>query len=444
MNILKAMTAVVISTTIVLANIHTTKPSQKGFSTLLDNLNDEEIDQAILGKSFFRIPWVEAPSATTARDGLGPLFNANTCTSCHPNNAYTNVFTQDGQVNRSMVVRLSIPSNHSKEHQAFLETQGFVPDPMYGAQLSLNGTTDVPFEGKLKIAYTPKEVVYADGSKIELRVPVYSLTDLNYGNLHKDIRISVRKAPALVGLGLIEQISDEQILANTDPEDKNNDGIRGVPNYVYSIKDKKMVLGKLTYKGSAPTLKQQIASAFHNDMSLTTTYFPHDNCTNQQKECLNAKKARDAIDVPDDRVEAIDFYLKNLKLPVVENKNQEGKALFSQIGCASCHTPSFSLPNNQKAEVYSDFLLHDMGDELSDGRSEFNASKNQWRTTPLWGINSYKYTVGAQVEYLHDGRARSLEEAIVWHGGEALKAKESFLNLSQQQRDALIEFLGEL
>lgn len=444
MNILKAMTIVAVFATIVLANIQTTKPSQSGFSTLVNHLSDEETDQAILGKSFFRIPWVEAPSATTARDGLGPLFNANTCTSCHPNNAYTNVFTSDGQVNRSMVVRLSIPSNNSKEHQTYLHTQGFVPDFVYGSQLSINGTSDVPFEGKLQISYTPKEVTYADGTKIELRVPHYELTHLNYGNLHKDIRISVRKAPALVGLGIIEQISDEQILANADQDDKNNDGIRGVPNYVYSIKDKKMALGKLTYKASAPTLKQQIASAFHNDMSLTTTYFPQENCTSEQKECLNAKKARDAIDVPDDRLEAIDFYLKNLKVPVVENKNKEGKALFSQIGCASCHTPSFTLPNNQKAEVYSDFLLHDMGDELSDGRSEFNATKNQWRTTPLWGINSYKHTVGTQVEYLHDGRARSLEEAIVWHGGEALKAKESFMNLSKQQRDALIEFLGEL
>lgn len=444
MNILKAMTMVVVSTTIVLANIQTTKPSQSAFSTLVDNLSDEQTDQAILGKSFFRIPWVEAPSATTARDGLGPLFNANTCTSCHPNNAYTNVFNSNGEVNRSMVVRLSVPSNHSKEHETFLQTLGFIPDAIYGSQLSINGTTDVPFEGKLAITYSKKEVAYADGTTIELRVPQYELTHLNYGNLPKDIRISIRKAPALVGLGAIEQISEEQILANADPEDKNNDGIKGIPNYVYSVKDKKMVLGKLTYKGSAPTLKQQIASAFHNDMSLTTSYFPQENCTKQQKECLNAKKARDAIDIPDDRLDAIDFYLKNLKVPVVENKNQEGKALFSQIGCASCHTPSFTLPNNQKAEVYSDFLLHDMGEELSDGRSEFNASKNHWRTTPLWGINSYKHTVGTQVEYLHDGRARSLEEAIVWHGGEALKAKEHFLNLTKQQRDALIEFLGAL
>jgi CxxC motif-containing protein (DUF1111 family) len=444
MNLFKAMTIAVVSTAIALANIHTTKPSKAGFSTLVNHLNDEEIDQAILGKSFFRIPWVEAPSATTARDGLGPLFNANTCTSCHPNNAYTNVFTQNNEVHRAMVVRLSIPSNHSTQHKTYEIMQGFVPDPIYGAQLSINGTKDVPFEGKLHITYTPKQMNYPDGTKVFLRVPKYELVNLNYGNLHKDIRISVRKAPALVGLGLLEQLNEASILANVDEDDKNNDGIRGVPNYVYDIKKQTMVLGKYTYKASAPTLKQQIASAFHNDMSLTTTYFPHDNCTSTQQECLNAKKARDAIDVPDQRVDAIDFYLKNLKVPVSENKNQEGKALFTQIGCASCHIPSFTLNNNQKIEVFSDFLLHDMGEELSDGRSEFNATARQWRTTPLWGINSYKYTVGEDVEYLHDGRARSLEEAILWHGGEALNVRKRFMNLTVEQRNNLLEYLGEL
>jgi CxxC motif-containing protein (DUF1111 family) len=179
-------------------------------------------------------------------------------------------------------------------------------------------------------------------------------------------------------------------------------------------------------------------------MSLTTTYFPHDNCTSTQQECLNAKKARDAIDVPDQRVDAIDFYLKNLKVPVIENKNPKGKVLFSQIGCASCHTPSFTLNNNQKIEVFSDFLLHDMGEELSDGRSEFDATARHWRTTPLWGMNSYQHTVGTQVEYLHDGRARSLEEAILWHAGEALKARNTFMNLSKEERNNLIEYLGEL
>lgn len=444
MQIIKATAIVGLLTAMALANVQTIKPSSLALDTQMDNLSNEDVDTFILGKSFFRIPWVEAPSATTARDGLGPLFNANTCTSCHPNNAYTNVFTPDGQSNRSMVVRLSIPSTNSQEHQAYEHTMGFIPEPMYGAQLSVNGTVDVPFEGKLHITYTSKQMIYSDGTSVQLRVPKYELTNLNYGSLDSDVRISVRKAPALVGLGLLEQIEDSQILANEDPEDKNNDGIRGTANFVYSIKEKKMVLGKYTYKASAPTVKQQIASAFHNDMSLTTTYFPNDNCTDKQKECLNAKKARDSIDVPDERLSAIEFYLKHLKLPVIENKNQEGKLLFNQIGCASCHIPSYTLANKETIHVYGDFLLHDMGEELSDGRSEFKASAQQWRTTPLWGINSYKYAVNQEVEYLHDGRARTLEEAILWHGGEALNARKAFQGLTKQQRDDLIQFLGEL
>lgn len=444
MHIIKAMAIAGLLTAMALANVQTIKPSSVALTIHMDNLSDEEVDSVMLGKSFFRIPWVEAPSATTARDGLGPLFNANTCTSCHPNNAYTNVFTPDGQTNRSMVVRLSVPSNNSQTHQTYEHTLGFIPEPTYGAQLSVNGTVDVPFEGKLNITYTPKEITYADGTKVELRVPHYELTQLNYGNLDSAVRISVRKAPALVGLGLLEQIQDSQILAHEDPDDKNNDGIRGMANWVYSVKEQKMVLGKYTYKASAPTVKQQIASAFHNDMSLTTTYFPYENCTSSQKECLNAKKARDKIDVPDERLNAIEFYLKHLKLPVNENKNQEGKELFNKIGCASCHIPSYELANKETINVYSDFLLHDMGDELSDGRSEFKASSKHWRTTPLWGINSYKYAVNNDAEYLHDGRARNLEEAILWHGGEALKARKTFQSLTKQQRDDLIQFLGEL
>jgi CxxC motif-containing protein (DUF1111 family) len=444
MHIILAIAIVGVLSAMALANVQTIKPSSSAFETPMDNLSNEEIDTVMLGKSFFRIPWVEAPSATTARDGLGPLFNANTCTSCHPNNAYTNVLTSEKQSNRSMVVRLSIPSNHTQEHKTLKETMGFIPEPTYGAQLSVNGTVEVPFEGKLNITYTPKEMTYDDGTKIELRVPYYELAELNYGKLDSNVAISVRKAPALVGLGLIEQIPDSQILANEDFEDNNHDGIRGSANWVYSIKEKKMVLGKYTYKASAPTVKQQIASAFHNDMSLTTTYFPYENCTSTQKECLNAKKARDDIDVPDERLNAIDFYLTHLKLPVSNKKNQAGKELFTQIGCASCHIPSYTLPNNETIHVYSDFLLHDMGEELSDGRSEFKATATQWRTTPLWGINSYKYAVNNEAEYLHDGRARNLEEAILWHGGEALNVRKRFLGLTKQQRDDLLEFLGEL
>lgn len=408
-----------------------------------NNLSNEELDMFILGKSFFRIPWVEAPSATTARDGLGPLFNANTCTSCHPNNSQGSVYTKNGQISRSMVVRLSIPQNNSKEHKEIFNKAGFIPDSMYGAQISLNGTKDVPYEAKLKISYKNKYFTYPDGQTIVLQNPSYSLYDLNYGELPKNISISVRKAPALIGLGLIEKIPNKLILENEDINDVNNDGISGKANLVYSIEKKKYTLGKYTYKGSAPTVKHQIAAAFHNDMGLTTTLFPMDNCTKSQKECLSSPKARDLIDVTDLRLNAIDFYLTHLKMPVSNKKEQEGEKLFHQIGCASCHIPSFNV-DGLEVKAYSDFLLHDMGEELGDGRVEFKASKNEWKTAPLWGLSILEESIQKKPDYLHDGRAKTLEEAILWHGGEAKKAKNAFTKLSIKQREQIIKFLGTL
>ena len=448
MNIIKLFSAVAFLATALFAvknpAYFTKAGSKKSFMKAYSNLNDEQIDQFMLGKSFFRIPWVEAPSATTARDGLGPLFNANTCTSCHPNNALGGVYTKKGNISRSMVVRLSVLSEPSLEERKSIEKVGFLPHPVYGAQISLNGLADVPYEAKLHISYEEQKVFYPDNSYVTLRKPNYELKNLNYGPLGDSVSITVRKAPALVGLGLLEQIDDADILKNADEHDSNKDGISGRANRVYSIENNDYRLGKYTYKASAPTVKQQIAGAFHNDMGLTSTLFPVENCTSSQTKCNEAPKPRDTIDVPDLRLDAINFYLQNLKVPVSKKKVPQGEKLFSSIGCASCHTPSFTTKNGLEVKVYSDFLLHDMGEALSDGRSEFLATKNEWKTAPLWGINSFEKAIGKKVDYLHDGRARNLEEAILWHGGEALNAKNSFMRLNKKQREQIIEFLETL
>lgn len=424
--------------------IQTVNPSKKAFTISQTGLSNEQIDTFMLGKSFFRIPWVEAPSATTARDGLGPLFNANSCISCHPNNALGSVHTQDGNISRSMVVRLSVDSDGSKKDNETLKKQGFIAHPVYGAQMAINGAGDVKFEGKLKIAYGQKKVVYPSGELVYLSVPKYSLTDLNYGDIDKNVHVSIRKTPALVGLGYVEAIPDEVILANEDIEDKNKDGISGKANWVYSKEKNGLALGRYTYKASAPTVKNQIANAFFHDMSLTTSFYRNDNCTQYQNNCLSAPKAQDAIDVPEQRLDAINFYLQNLKVPFVKEKNKQGEKLFKQVGCTLCHIPSLKTSKGEKVNIYSDLLLHDMGTELSDGRSEFLATATEWKTAPLWGINSYEKAIAQPAEYLHDGRAKSLEEAILWHGGEAFNAKKAFMHLSKQERQALLQFLGEL
>ncbi|MCV6607405.1 MAG: thiol oxidoreductase, partial [Campylobacterales bacterium] len=353
----------------------------------IDGLNDQELDTFILGKSFFRIPWVEAPSATTARDGLGPLFNANTCITCHPNNGRGTVFNKNGNLSRGYVVRLSIPSNGSKDHKKQLKYNGFVGEPTYGGQISINGVFGVPFEARPTLKYEDKIVTYPDGEKVVLKKPIVGLKDLNYGELHKNTSISNRLAPQLVGLGLLDKLTDEQILKNQDIEDKDGDGISGKANIVYSPEFKDFRVGRYTWKASAPTIVHQTAGAANNDMSLTNYLFPNENCTSSQKKCLKAPKGDSRIakfDLPKQRVQAISFYLKNLKIPESKIVEKRGEKLFSQIGCGKCHTPKYKLADGNTIRPFTDLLLHDMGDELSDGRDEFLANKNEWRTPPLW------------------------------------------------------------
>jgi CxxC motif-containing protein (DUF1111 family) len=423
--------------------------SDKNSSLLLNpisSLSDSEYDKFILGRSFFTIPWVEAPSVTTARDGLGPLFNANTCVNCHPKNGRGTLIAEQNMTSRSLVARLSIKSDNSLEHQELLKHKGFIPEPVYGNQLSINGNFGVDFEGKIKIDFDEIEVSFPDGEKQTLLKPKYNLENLNYGKLHKDANVSYRIAPSLNGMGLINLISKDDILKHVDENDNNNDGISGRANYVYSNITKKTELGIYTWKASVAFLKEQVAGAANNDMGLTTTVFPNDNCTEFQKECNEAPKAKDEIDLPDERLEAISYYLKNIKAysPKKTKEYEDGLVLFEAISCSKCHISSFDTKYDFKVSPFSDFLLHDMGEELADGRVEFMASESEWRTAPLWGLALHEKINKEKPRLLHDGRARSFQEAILWHGGEAKNSKENYMNLPKEQREKLIKFLEEL
>lgn len=431
----------------------TTLNSKKVFMQRISGLNYDEQDQFILGFSFYRIPWVEAPSATTARDGLGPLFNANTCISCHPNNALGSVYTNKGSISRAYVMRLSIPSDGSKEHNKMIKHHGFVPEPTYGGQLSVNGVHGVAYEGKPVVTYDKVPVNYPDGKVLVLSKPRNDakdvLKELNYGPLHAKTIVSQRLAPTLVGLGLLDQISDEQILANEDVNDSNNDGISGKANIVYSPEFNDFRVGRYTWKASTPTLLHQVAGAAHNDMSLTNPFFPQENCTKGQKECVDAPKGEKVngmaqFDLPMHRVEAISFYLKSLKVPKSTISEKRGEKLFRELDCVKCHTESYTLGSGYTVKPFTDMLLHDMGEGLSDGRVEFKANGNEWRTAPLWGIGKYKLATSKDPEFLHDGRAKTLEEAIVWHGGEAQKSRDQFMHLPVLDREAVLNYINEL
>ncbi|WP_228149968.1 di-heme oxidoreductase family protein [Malaciobacter molluscorum] len=428
------------------SDVFTEKLSKKSIFQPIKGLNNKEYDKYILGKSFFRIPWVESPSATTARDGLGPLYNANTCISCHPANGRGNLYTKNNTISRALVVRLSIKNDNSKEHKQIFEKVGFIPEPVYGAQLSINAVHGVKFEGKPNIKYEKKEVVFPDKEVATLLKPIYILEDLNYGKLHKDTVISYRLAPTLMGMGLIELISNEQILKNEDIDDKNGDGISGKANWVYSSLTNKLELGRYTWKASVATVLEQIANAMHNDMGLTTFLHKTQNCTKYQKECNEAPKdLKYEFDVPKHRLDSVEYYLANSKVykPKEDKEFKKGLELFKQVGCASCHITSFDTKIG-KIRPYSDFLLHDMGEELADNRVEFEASGSEFRTAPLWGLALHEKINKKKPRLLHDGRARNFQEAILWHGGEGLTAKKNYMNLSKSKREELIKFLGKL
>ena len=427
--------------------------TKKVFMKQIGELNDEEQDKFILGKSFFTIPWVEAPSATTARDGLGPLFNSNTCVNCHPKNAIGSIYNKNNSISRNYVTRLSIPSNGSFKHEKMLKYSGFIEEPIYGEQISINGVPGVTYEAKPVITYKNITVTYPDGVSVILKKPLqgveHQLKDLQYGKTHPHLSITNRLAPALVGLGLLEQLTDKQILENEDIDDTNNDGISGKANIVFSAKHKDFRVGKYTKKASAPSVIHQSAAAAFNDMSLTNPFFHNENCTDSQAECLKAPKGdevggKKVFDLPMQRLDAIAFYLKNLKIPKSQITQNDGESLFTEIGCVKCHTPSFTLSNGYKIKPFSDLLLHDMGKELSDGRVEFKAGVNEWRTAPLWGIGKYKLATGKNSELLHDGRAKTIEQAILWHGGEAQNTKNRFMSLSKNQRVSILKYIKEL
>ena len=406
----------------------------------LPSLSSSEMDTFVLGKSFFRTPWVEAPSATTARDGLGPLFSANTCQNCHPGNGKGRVYNKKGELSRSLVTRLSLLGQTQKRKM------GFTPEPTYGGQLSINAVHGVPYEGKPTRRCIDKHVALNKHTQITLHKPVYGVTDLQYGPMAENVILSQRVAPALAGLGKLEEISDKQILANEDVEDRNADGISGKANRVYDLQTGKMALGRFNWKANAPSVKQQVASAMHDDMGLTSPLYPNENCTPSQTACLQSPKGKDTFDLPMKRLDAVTFYLTHLKVPqhTIDKEYSEGLQLFKRISCDACHIPGFTLQNKEVITPFSDLLLHDMGEGLADGRVEFDATGSEFRTAPLWGISAYKKILKEEVNYLHDGRAKTIEEAILWHGGEAQRAKENFKKLTPKERQRLIHFLEAL
>jgi CxxC motif-containing protein (DUF1111 family) len=432
------------------------KTDQNSFSLPSANLPPSRRVDFSVGNSFFRSPWVIAPSTTTARDGLGPLFNTNACQNCHIKDGRGHPPTPDATNAVSMLVRLSIPD--APAYAKVIEHLGVVPEPVYGGQFQDMSVPGVAPEGKVRVDYTPVPIRFKDGTEVELRKPVLQITQLGYGPMHPDTRFSARVAPPMIGLGLLEAIPDEAILANAQAQAKDKNGIAGRPNQVWDDAQRKTVLGRFGWKAGQPNLNQQNVHAFSGDMGLTTSLRPFDDCTDAQTACKQAPNGNGPNgepEVSDNILRLVLFYSRNLAVPARRDINAPqvlaGKNLFFQTGCQSCHTPKYTTSANaaepelanQVIRPYSDLLLHDMGDGLADNRSEFKASGRDWRTPPLWGIGLTQ-AVSGHTQFLHDGRARNLLEAVLWHGGEASAAQQQVLSFNAEQRAALLAFLNSL
>lgn len=432
------------------------KSDQNAFSMPSANLSPVRRLDFSVGNSFFRNPWVIAPSTTTARDGLGPLFNTNACQNCHIKDGRGHP-PEPGDSNAvSMLVRLSIPD--SAAYAEVIKRNGVVPEPTYGGQLQDMAVPGIAPEGKVRVEYDPLTIRFRDGMTVELRQPTLRITQLGYGPMHPYTHASARIAPPMIGLGLLEAIPEAAILANADPDDKNDNGISGRPNWVWDDAQQKVVMGRFGWKAGQPTLNQQNAHAFAGDMGLTTRLKTTDDCTPAQTDCRNAPNGNGPDgepEVSDNILRLVEFYTRNLAVPARRNVDDPqvlaGKNLFFKAGCQQCHTPQFTTRTdaaepelaNQVIRPYSDLLLHDMGEGLADNRTEFQASGREWRTPPLWGLGLTE-TVSGHTQLLHDGRARNVMEAILWHGGEAQAAQRQVLAFDADQRAALLAFLNSL
>jgi CxxC motif-containing protein (DUF1111 family) len=413
-----------------------------------------------LGNALFRKTWVAAPSSTKASDGLGPLYNARGCQDCHLKDGRGHTPATPDASRVSMFLRLSVPGGPVPEGIAdWIATS---PDPTYGGQLQDLAAPGHPAEGRMDITWTESPVTLADGTTVSLRAPAYSFTDPAFGPPAADIMLSPRVAPQMIGLGLLEAIPAADILALADEDDANRDGISGRPQIVPSVEFGTPMLGRFGFKAGAPTVKEQSAGAFAGDMGLSTPLHPDPwgECTTAQATCVDAPHGqetdtRDGLEVDKPSLDLVTFYSRNLGVPerrdIDDPQVLKGKELFYALNCQGCHT-SKHVTNRLDGQPeqsfqliwpYTDLLLHDMGPGLADNRPEGRATGSEWKTPPLWGIG-LTFQVSGHTEYLHDGRARSLLEAILWHGGEAQFQRDAVAAMQPEDREALLAFLGSL
>ncbi|MCJ8313774.1 MAG: thiol oxidoreductase [Saccharospirillaceae bacterium] len=420
------------------------------FSFALEAKNlplEAKLDFAV-GNGFFKNPWIPAPATTTARDGLGPLFNTNGCEKCHVRDGRGQKLTQDGIQKVSTLVRLSIPPI-TPEQILLQSLYGPIGDPIYGGQFQPLSTTNVSAEGNVVVRWHSKVTELNDGTNVTLQWPEISLKNLQYGDLNPKTVLSARIAPAMIGLGLLEQIDEQDIINNQKQQALRKDNIKGQISWVWDKIKQQTVLGKFGWKAAQPSVSQQNAAAFHGDLGLTSSLFDSAPCTSFQIKCLEAPNGGEH-EVSDKILIFVEHYARHLNVPKRTKLEKQGEVIFKQAKCDICHKPSYITQENkylpalskQTIYPYTDMLLHDLGSGLTSNQ-EFTASTQQWRTPPLWGLGKHEQVTG-ELSLLHDGRASSMLQAILWHGGEAQESVNIVKALKTEQRTLLISFLESL
>lgn len=413
--------------------------TSNAFSTPAANLFGPDLSMHLVGDFQFESAFVTAPAPVNG--GIGPIFNNTSCVSCH---------AKDG--------RSGFPSNINALSGFFLrvsepgmdEFGGPRPLADYGLQIQNQAIFGYQPEAKLNVTYTPIVETFADGTQVILQKPTYSLID-TYTTFPGNALVSPRLSIPVFGLGLLEAIPESEILMNEDINDSDGDGISGKANYVYNPITNSTELGRFGWKANTATIKEQCAGAYNGDMGITNYVFPFETGYGQTNgdDMLGG-----GLEITDDILDQVVFYCSTLAVPAPRNIEKEsvrrGSVIFEDIQCAKCHVPRMTTGSNVIAAIsnqtiypYTDMLLHDMGEDLADGRPDYLASGNEWKTRPLWGIGLTR-VVNGHTDFLHDGRAKNMTEAILWHGGEALNSKNQFKQLTLKDRNDLLDFLNSL
>jgi CxxC motif-containing protein (DUF1111 family) len=388
---------------------------------LLDAAESARVE---LGQAVFNTQWVPAGTAAAARrDGLGPLFNAASCDECHNAGARGRGPSADGTAPVGLVVQLG-----TRAADGTVLPRG---DPVYGRVFNTAALAGLAPEGVVVIRYRTIEGRHPDGAPWSLRSPHYELRQLGYGPLQPGTLIKPRLAPALFGVGLLEAVPTAAILSSKhgDPAWQQRAG--------------QQVLGRFGWQGEAASVRDQTGKAFALEMGLTSADYPDDDCTAAEEQCVRAPNGG-SPEVSAELLEAVVAFQSVLAVPrsaAARATKGEGQR-FGLLGCASCHRPSLPVPSGT-ITPYTDLRLHDLGEGLADETVSGVKADSKWRTAPLWGLG-YRARASTRMTLLHDGRARSIEEAILWHAGEASRARDCFERLPVQRRRTFLKWLESL